>query len=96
MMKSCDLLHHNVKRLVDFDYRKNSPIAELRIREKKRCRKDQNTQRRLRNLDHLKEEIEQNHNVFLRGVLDTVPNMEIQNILWEKNYRLKSAINAVK
>lgn len=44
----------------------------------------------------MKDEIEQNRNVFLRGVLDTVPNMEIQNILWEKNYRLKSAINAVK
>lgn len=30
MMRSCDMLHSNVRRTVDFDYRKTSPIPELR------------------------------------------------------------------
>jgi uncharacterized protein (DUF3084 family) len=95
-MKSCDLLHLNIRRTVDFEYKKTSPIAELRLRERRRWKKEQSTHRKLRNLSHLKDEIDENSNVFLRGVLSTVSNMEIQNILWEKNYRLKTSINSLK
>lgn len=31
-MRSCDLLHHNIRRSVNFDYKKTSPIAALRLR----------------------------------------------------------------
>lgn len=95
-MRSCELLHLNIRRPVDFPYKKTSPIAELRVRERRRWRRDISTARKLRDLDHLKGEIDDNNNVFLRGVLSSVSNMEIQNILWEKNYRLKTSINGLK
>lgn len=82
LMRSCDMLHSNIRRTVDFDYRKTSPIPQLREKEQQRCFRQTITNRKLNDPNKLKESLAINDNVFQQGPLPAFATMEVQHTLW--------------
>lgn len=73
----------------------NSPVLLLRQNNLSFKEKRHRFDKRMQNKRQLREEIYSNHNIFQSSV-DLYRNMTAQNIIWDRNYRCKCAINQIK
>ena len=82
------------RRPVDFDYKKSSPVYILRgfLNSKRSTSRQEKS--KFGNKQYLQEKLDENCNVFMNGY--EVDKKDLQDILWEKSYLLKSSINGLK
>lgn len=84
----------NVRRPIDFDYKKTSPVFILREQLDLKKSISKIEKQKYKSKQYLQEKLDENCNVFMTG--HEVNRKDLQNILWEKNYVLKSSINELK